>query len=193
MTGEYSERLLEADALERIIFSLDGVTAETYEAIRKGGNFAQVIGNIDGFLRAKAEAGLTRPRATIQILVMNRTEEQLDRFLEAWVPKLGPTDDILIKEVDTFGGQVEDMRVEDRTPEKRFACRQLFKDMSISWDGMVTVCCKDVLYLLTVGDAIEQDLEEIWRSREWERIRRLHREGRWNELQPCDNCSEWYL
>ncbi|MDP8254652.1 MAG: radical SAM protein [Candidatus Alcyoniella australis] len=188
-----ARRLLESQALERIIFSLDGTKPETYEAIRRHGDFAAVTSNIRGFLAAKAACGASLPRTTLQILVMDSTSDELEPFLEQWVPLLGPTDDILVKEVDTFGGQVEDRRVVDRTPAKRFACRQLYKDMSISWDGRVTVCCKDVLYRLEVGNVRDSTLEQLWRCAGWQRIRELHEQGRWDELTPCDGCNEWYL
>jgi radical SAM protein with 4Fe4S-binding SPASM domain len=127
---------------------------------------------------------------------MAETEKEIEPFCETWVPLLGPTDRILIKEVDTFGGQVGDRRTalqRGLAPTERFACRQLWKDLSISWDGRVTVCCKDVLYKLSVGDASRERLADLWTSARWDAIRRLHLTQKWNALDPCRTCQEWWI
>ena len=80
----------------------------------------------------------------------------------------------------------------DREPARRFACRQLWSDLSISWDGRVTVCCKDVFYKLEVGDAGKTPLSELWRSKRWEALRKAHRNGVYT-MRPCDECKEWYV
>jgi len=189
-----AEEIIERSGLDRVIFSVDGATRETYERIRRGGDHATVVDNIEGFLDLKRSLGSSTPRTTLQILVMEDTREELEDFLDLWVPRMGEGDDILVKHVDTFGGQVEDRRIDrEGEPAERFACRQLWKDLSISWDGRVTVCCKDVLYKLAVGNVREHALEELWRGKRWEAIRKVHLEGRWDSIHPCDGCNEWYL
>ena len=193
LTPDAGERLIREGGLDRIIFSVDGATRETYESIRVKGDYDRLVANIEGFLAAKRRLGATRPRTTFQLLVMDRTRDEIEPFLDRWVPRLGPTDDILIKTVDTFGGQVTDFRVDHALrPAARIPCRQLWKDLSISWDGRVTVCCKDALYRLDVGNARERTLATLWRSPKWEALRAAHRAGRW-DMPPCDRCDEWYL
>ena len=191
LTEQRSESLLSQGAFERIIISLDGATKKTFETIRAGAKFETVYQNVETFLRMKK--GRRTPTTSLQILLMEETEGELRDFCDYWVPLLGPSDEILVKEIDTFGGQVDDRRTDkNREPSPRFACRQLWRDMSISWDGWVTVCCKDVLYKLAVGNADRIPLEEIWRSQKWETIRRLHKQGDYS-MVPCDRCKEWYV
>ena len=193
LDGEAADLILARSGFDRIIFSVDGADRETYESIRLKGDYDRVVANIEGFLERKRRTKRTRPRTTLQMLVMEQTEHEVDEFLARWVPKLGPTDDILIKTVDTFGGQVADYRADlFHRPAERIPCRQLWKDLSIAWDGAVTVCCKDVLYRLAVGDARKDRLVDIWTSAGWNAIRRAHLGGRWT-MPPCDVCDEWYL
>ncbi|MCB1152435.1 MAG: radical SAM protein [Deltaproteobacteria bacterium] len=196
LTEKRARRLIEDGALGRIIISLDGASKETYESIRIGANFERVMENAERMIRLKKELGRLRPHVSLQILAMPQTESELDAFCERWAPLLGETDEILIKEVDTFGGQVDDIRLDEfKSAKPRIACRQLWKDMSISWDGRVTVCCKDVFYKLEVDRvAAEGDgpgLKDIWRSKTWQAYRRLHEGGHWNRMKPCDVCEEW--
>lgn len=192
LDAKRAERLILKGAFERLIFSLDGATAPTFEKLRQGADFEQICGNVEGFLDERTRLG-KGPDVSMQILVMDETVDEVEAFCRRWLPRLGPRDDILVKDVDTFGGQVDDRRLDPGLePTERFACRQLWKDLSISWDGRVTVCCKDVLYKLTVGNAHETPLEELWRHRRWEALREAHEQGSFG-MEPCRGCREWYV
>ncbi|NLH50340.1 MAG: radical SAM protein [Myxococcales bacterium] len=187
--------LLAADVFDQLILSVDGDRA-TYEKVRPGCAYEVVEAGVERLLAAKRQRGARRPAIELQILLMDQTEAEIEDFCARWVPLLGSRDRILIKEVDTFGGQVDDRRTAAHRhlePAERFACRQLWKDLAVSWDGRVTVCCKDVLYKLAVGNVNETPLAELWRSARWETIRRLHLEKRWDELDPCRDCLEWWI
>jgi len=190
---EKSNALLKESGFDHLIFSIDGATKETYEQLRRRSDFNEVVQNVARFLELKRKLVKIKPRATLQILVMKETQAELDDFCRFWMPLLGNRDDILIKDVDTFGGQVEDRRVNSKTLTKRRPCRQLWADLSISWDGEVTVCCKDVYYKLAVGNLREENLEGLWKGKNWNKIRELHLDGRYSQLSPCDKCQEWNI
>jgi spiro-SPASM protein len=194
LTEKRARRIVEDGALGRVIISLDGASKETFESIRVGADFEKVMANTRRMIEIKKELRRSRPVVTLQILSMPQTRGEIDAFCEKWEPILGDGDEILIKEVDTFGGLVEDLRLDSqREPPDRYACRLLWKDMSISWDGMVTVCCKDVFYKLSVARVGEAPLEKIWKSERWESYRRMHANRQWGLLDPCDRCREWYI
>ena len=192
LDADRTESLLQEGRFDRIIFSLDGFTKETFEKIRKGADFEQVYENVRWFLKRKNKlAGKTV--ATLQILMMENTESELVDFCKYWVPLLGPRDEILVKEVDSFGGLVSDSGIDSsKEPPERFACRQLWKDLSIAWNGDVTVCCKDVFYKLTVGNAGTDQLDQLWNSDKWNALRQAHKKGVFS-MDPCKNCREWYI
>ncbi len=195
LTQEFVDRLFDTDVFDQIILSVDG-GKQTYEKVRPGAPYEETEAGVQRLLRAKRERGTKRPAIELQILYMEQTAPEIETFCERWVPQLPPGDRILIKEVDTFGGQVSDQRLagqKRREPAQRFACRQLWKDMSIGWDGLVTVCCKDVLYKLALGNAAEQSLAELWESKRWNGIRRMHLENKWDWLEPCNECREWWI
>jgi len=181
-------------AIGRLIISMDGATKETFEAVRVGADFEQVVENVRRIMKIKKEVGTRRPAITLQILAMPRTAGEIDAFCKNWEPHLGEGDEILIKDVDTFGGLVADDRLDAREDARqRTPCRMLWKDLSISWDGRVTVCCKDVFYKLTAGNVQKNSLSDIWRSRKWSAYRELHQKGEWDGMDPCKGCKEWDL
>lgn len=195
LTDDTVAALIDADVFDQLILSVDG-GEQTYERVRPGAPYAVVEAGVERLLVAKRARGGRRPAIELQILMMDETAAEIEPFCERWAPHLGDGDRILIKEVDTFGGQVSDRRLTGQKrlePAERYACRQLWKDLSISWDGHVTVCCKDVLYKLALGNVDDAPLVELWQSRRWNAIRRLHIEGKWQWLDPCDQCREWWI
>ena len=54
LTDEIAKELIEL-GIERIYFSIEGATKETYEKIRVGANYDKVIDNIKRFIQLKKE------------------------------------------------------------------------------------------------------------------------------------------
>lgn len=192
LNEKLSEKIILESGFDLVSFSIDGATKETYESIRVNANFEKVISNIQTFIGIRRKCKKTKPIINMQILVMKETRNEVRDFISFWNERLDKQDIIFIRDVDTFGGQVEDRRLNHQLPNvRRIPCVQLWRDLAISKDGLVTVCCKDVLYKLCVGDILKNSIAEIWSNKEWEAIRRIHRAARWDEIPLCKNCSEW--
>lgn len=187
-----SEEIVLRSGFDLISFSFDGAKKETYESIRVGAFFDKVLGNILNFIQIRKKYGKEKPVINLQLLVMQETEHEVEAFLEFWNKRLGTRDMIFIRDVDTFGGQVADHRIDSQLPKiKRIPCIQLWRDFVISWDGDVTACCKDTFYKLSVGNVLENSISEIWENKRWKTIRQIHKTGRWDEIPLCRNCNEW--
>jgi radical SAM protein with 4Fe4S-binding SPASM domain len=75
----------------------------------------------------------------------------------------------------------------------RHACRLLWEMMNISVDGKATLCCADLEAANVVGDAIKEDLGSIWKGSKLESFRSLHRQGKFQQIGICSNCSLAWL
>jgi len=42
-----------------------------------------------------------------------------------------------------------------------------------------------------VGHIEKNSIEEIWKGGEYEVLRKLHLEGRYDEIPVCKNCTDW--
>jgi len=58
------------------------------------------------------------------------------------------------------------------------------------WDGRVSQCHSDYLEKNILGDARKQSLKEIWKGREFERLRALMRDAERLTLGPCQTCCD---
>jgi MoaA/NifB/PqqE/SkfB family radical SAM enzyme len=80
LTPATSERLVRA-GVDWLHVSLDGATAETYEAIRHGSDFALVRDNIRALVDAKRRAGSDRPRVQLVFVAMRRNVRELPELV----------------------------------------------------------------------------------------------------------------
>jgi radical SAM protein with 4Fe4S-binding SPASM domain len=80
LTPEVSERLVRA-GVDWLHVSLDGATAETYEAIRDGSDFALVSEHVRGLVAAKRRLGAERPRVQVVFVAMRRNIHELPELV----------------------------------------------------------------------------------------------------------------
>jgi|KBSSwiStaDraftv2_1062776.scaffolds.fasta_scaffold26404_5 radical SAM protein with 4Fe4S-binding SPASM domain len=76
LTRRVAERLVDA-GLDWLCVSLDGATAETYEAIRDGARFARVTRNVRGLVDVMRERDATRPALSLVFVAMRRNVAEL--------------------------------------------------------------------------------------------------------------------
>lgn len=75
-------RAIIAAGLRRVMVSVDGATAATYERIRVGARLDRVIGNLRLLRRLKAEAGARYPRLRLHFVLMRSNVDELPAFLQ---------------------------------------------------------------------------------------------------------------
>jgi MoaA/NifB/PqqE/SkfB family radical SAM enzyme len=97
--SRFREKLLKT--LELVTFSVDGATRDTYNSIRTGADFDQVIDNIRRFAERRMEMpAAERPRMNFNSILMKRTVAEAPRFVEL-VAELGG-DEIVFNHLVAF-------------------------------------------------------------------------------------------
>jgi len=194
------DRLIES-GLDELIFSLDGLTQETYEIYRIGGKLNLVIEAMQTLRRRRTELGRKNPRIVMQWLPMKHNEHEIP-LLRNKAAEWG-ADKIEIKTAqiyseDQFGKFLPEMetlrRYEKRgqrweTKRRYQSCRRLWFSAMIDWNGTVVPCCFDKNEEFVVGNALMEDFGEIWRGEGFQKFRKLLlAKGR--VLDICRNCTE---
>lgn len=184
---EMSGRLLDSK-LDVLLFSVNAATADTYRKVRGSTKFDQVVANIERFLEMRKERGYVWPTVKVQLIIMADTRNEIGLFKEQW----GEHEvDVLLIPAINWGGHRPEVQSLMEMPSRRYPCTFLFNSFSINWDGKVSFCNVDFDHLGIIGDVREQTIEEIWKSREFESYRMLHKQGRWNEIELCRDCNYW--
>ena len=182
--NETKARELVAAGLDRIIFSMDGASAETVETIRVGINYARTVDNIKMFHRLRKESGGVKPFIRLQMVRMKKNAHEVDQFIEQWKDI---ADDIRISDV-TNRGQGGQLGVGDQIVAGRARCPQPWQRMVVSSNGEVVPCCADWRKDWVIGDAKTQSLKEIWRGPKMEQMRQIQRDLKLDDHAPCSKC-----
>jgi radical SAM protein with 4Fe4S-binding SPASM domain len=67
-------------------------------------------------------------------------------------------------------------------------CAKPFRELSIRWDGNVSVCCNDFRGYYCVGNVVEQGLEAVWNGAAMRAARRKLYHGQ-RDFGPCNGCD----
>ncbi len=185
LTSERSRELIAA-GLDEMVLSVDGTDAAGYEAVRRGGDYAQVVENIEGFLRLRGEHGGTKPRVTIQTILMQPTAEQMPQFVQRWRPLV---DRVRVEAIREYHG------IEGLSPfplgvrRELRPCPALWSYLVVLSNLRVVPCCTDINGDLALGDVREAPLSQWWRHPRLQALRRAHLNLDFTDLPLCAACE----
>lgn len=189
MSPEISSGMVEA-GLDRLTISVDGISKETYEKLRYGGNYERVVENIEALLDAKRRLNSSLPHVTLQFMQMKDNIHEEEQFVSYWRNKV---DRVSLTNVGiTANPEVLDFSVREDKKAGRRTCEQLFQRLSVFWDGTVTVCCNDYEGFLAIGDIENDKLLELWHGSRLSELRKRHKELDFAGL-ICDKCSNSFI
>ncbi len=186
LTPEMSARLIEA-GLTRIFISVDAFSADTYRAMRGGGEngYAKVIENIHSLLEARSRMKADLPLVTLCFLRSSVNEHEMEAFKAFWEPQV---ETVHVQMYQDF--VAPDLRTGPVAPLAT-RCAQPMVRMAVRVDGTVQPCCSFFGYeRYVVGNVLTQSVQEIWDGEEYRKLRRLMREGRLAENSICLECAK---
>lgn len=193
LMDEKRARSVLMSGVDEVSFSVDGVTKETYEAIRQGLSFDEVVANIESFVALRNELSrstIIRLRMTVQ----NANQHELEPFMAYWKKRLGPRDAAYAKVIHTWGNSQELKERPEHYDYDRInalPCESPWTSMIVFSDGRVPLCCCDYNAQIFLGRVGEQSLVEIWRGPILCEVRNRHiQEGR-KSIPLCVNCMVW--
>ncbi len=186
LTEEKMERLLSAP-IDVIDVSLDAYTQETYEKIRIRGKFDRVTSNLKRLVELRNELG-SPTKIMTSIIRQKEALEEVEAFQEFWGQYV---DEVLVRGLNTDLGIVNVSETYFRDDIARWPCPQFWKRVTVNHDGEVRFCVEDWHNDGVVGNVKDTTIREIWRSATYEKFRRLHATGRWNDMTMCAKCLDW--
>jgi MoaA/NifB/PqqE/SkfB family radical SAM enzyme len=212
LTDDISRELIKS-GLFRLQISLDAYTKETYEKIRTGGNFDDVIKKVLRFLEIRKEMNVSLPTLRVNFVTTEINRNELNEFVKFWENKadsIGIQD--LVGIMDGFGKKSEE-DLEKMKLEGEFRCAQPFQHLTVRYDGSVLPCCAfygaetpigqlktnkeikfsgvDNIGLLdksAKSKLLIGTIESIWKSKQMEFFREIHRKGEFWRHPVCKKC-----
>ncbi|MFH1224998.1 MAG: radical SAM protein [Candidatus Diapherotrites archaeon] len=192
LTRETSRRLINAK-LDRLIVSLDSITKENYEKMRRGGNFEEVMQNLAAFAEEKRAARSAKPKLVLQMIETKLNRHEVHEF-KKFAASLDATATIKSFAIPSWGytpREIADMK--EKFLPKDYAANTSDKGCSfirkgvVLVDGTVTPCCYDFHSKYRFGNALEVPFRDIWGSKEYGRAREMMR---MRKLSICETCAD---
>ncbi len=202
-----ARRVVES-GLDLLVFSVDGITQETYERYRGRGKLETVLQGVRNVVEEKRRLGLGTPRVNLRFIVMKHGEgevallEEFARSLEVDVLTLRKFYLAPGSETDREGNSLIPDQLEYQLPPlggdgrqkvrlARNPCKNLWNCPTVHWDGTVSSCFMDYREQRPLGSLAERSFREIWRGEAYRELRRSFRR-RWQEVSLCDVCASGF-
>jgi radical SAM protein with 4Fe4S-binding SPASM domain len=213
-----SERLI-ASNLHRLIVSLDGATAGTYERIRPGARFEEVIGNLRTLARLRRDSGGVSPWIEVNMVVQRLNVLEVPDLIEL-VREIS-LDSVILSPLQPPEPELAGMACDGETwveaaksaevrarqlgipiyirgglatrqklPARTHQCLHPWMSAVITLDGEVMPCCNIHRSDYSMGNLFTDGFEDIWNG--W-RYRSFRRELRRKDTvpEPCRWCPDF--
>lgn len=184
------EELLRS-GLETVIFSIDGIRAETHEVIRRNTDYANTIANIETLIRRRAETG-ARLKIVLRMIRQDDNRAEWPAFRDHWRAKLSREheDTVIGYDVHTWGGSVDTPGGAMVEVPPDVACHHVYDRLIVLWDGTVALCCADMhLGEYALGNIHDTPAIDLFNSAAMRRYRMMHESGRREEMEICKRCT----
>lgn len=188
--------------LDEIEVSLDGVSIEQNDSLRRGCQFKSVSENIHKLINYRNEIGSDKPKVFIS------STQFLDIKSNKLLPMNQATPGYLLNEFEYAysRGQIDFkttlamvwphieidhdvfdvLDVRDVLEEKNF-CDHIENTITIRWNGDIVACCYDLTGKLVMGSIYEDSLINIWNNDAYQTLRKAIHEKRY--ISVCQNCN----
>lgn len=194
LTKELSKKLIEA-GLNKIEFSMSGVTKKTYEEMHRGGKYEKTLNNVLDFLELNAEAGFP-VHARPVFVEEEKTKGEKERYLSLF-SKL-PLDDVYVSPLINMFGWNKEISLnpfKTKPREEWPVCKCPWRQYGINADGTVRACIFDYDSRYLIGNAKESNVLDLWNGEAMQKFRQTVIDRRYEDfdkpgLPLCTECSQ---
>jgi radical SAM protein with 4Fe4S-binding SPASM domain len=189
LKDKITEKILQAQ-VDDIIFSIDGFSKRSYEKIRRGSNYSDVLTNVHNFILQKNILN-SRINIILKLIKTDTNQHEIDDFIKYWRKY---NCDVEISNYNTWANQLPSSLysgIQGKYRDFREPCADLWFKGVITFDGKVVLCCYDFKEKIILGDLNHQSLFNIWNSERMKLLRDNHQKYLFNSLELCRDCSDW--
>lgn len=192
LNEEMAEKIIEA-GLDFISFSLDTIDETIYRQTRIKGNLNISMRNVKNFaLKCKEykKKGKKVPSIQVSSVDMKEYRDRKEEFIAYWKKY---ADFVRVYYEHDERGKFVNSEVHRSLLEigERRPCKKVYTDIIIYWNGKIALCNYDWDERKQIGDLYTQSIEEIWSSKEYEDIRKMHESNLYEDWILCKECEHW--
>jgi len=173
---------------------MDAPTAESAQALMdlKPEQHQRLVDNLEMLIATRNEMKAPTVIST-HMIEMVQTRHEIEGFKARWE---GKADIVNIRKLGNWGGLLDDSVATPlwEAPEKRYPCMWMWYATKIYNNGDFQKCFCHFLHEKTaLGNLRDTSIRENWHGPNLREVRRLHLEGRYEEIPSCRKCNAWAL
>ena len=178
--------------IDEIQFQIGGISQETHQIYRKNSDLSQIIKNISLVLderKQKLTQGCSvRTKIYLGLIFMKQNETELDKFFKL-SEELGVDEARIelpgVRTVEQGGiflpSDRSDWIYDPESFDKGLLihknykpkhCKWMYFSITVTWDGFVIPCCRDVNAEFIVGNLLMEDFSSIWNGKSFSNFRK---------------------
>lgn len=189
LSEERAISIIEA-GIDSVKFSINASNARDYYLIHGRDEFDRVIENLIRFdmLRKQKNKKISLYISYIATRYTNQAKDEFKTKYEKYV------DDIVLLECRNISGCMSDEIKEYLSVDQKLGihpenniCPIIFKNLYVTYEGYLTMCCADFQNYLVVADLNKENLKEAWNNKYARNLRKRHLEHNL-EGTLCFNC-----
>ncbi|MFC1675839.1 radical SAM/SPASM domain-containing protein [Planctomycetota bacterium] len=186
--------------LDSIKFSFQGATKERYQEMRNNPDYDRLSENILKLIEVRGNK--EKPYIHISSTMTDETKEQIDSFANYWSNivdsvGIGKTNLSMFSLDKVKSSQAKEkikaLQKKETLIKHYRPCGEIYRKLSVDWDGKISCCCGDYDAQLTVGHIESSSLKDIWdNSEKLKSIRTLLDYNMHGSLTRCSTCYQYY-
>jgi len=185
--------------IDSIKFSFQGATKEQYQEMRNTNKYDILKKNIHDLVNIRGSND--KPYIHISSTMTNETNEEIEEFIDYWkhiVDSVGVGKTnlslIQINEISSpkIKKTVELLKSKESVKKEYRPCGEVYRKLSVDWDGKISCCCSDYDNHLTVGDINESTLKDAWKCDKLKAFRVILDHQMHKCLTRCSMCYHEY-
>lgn len=184
LNEDKAESLLLA-GIDEVLLSIDSLVPQTYEAIRKGLRFDEVLNNCLRFINIR-DSLKSDCKIWVRMIRQESNRDEWEWFERFWKSKLSTTDRIDYRNLHNWGSQLVNFKAISHADTEK-PCVALWSLMVIFANGDVPRCGVDYNLKHPIGNVRDRNIASIWN--EHEALREDHLAGKRESI--CKGCTVW--
>ena len=166
--------------VKTLVFSADAADENLYSKLSVNGKLDKILANIKQFQEIRIK---NYPKSKIITRVSGvkiNNQQNLDDMEKFWGSFV---DQVAFVDYVPWENVYQSKYSGIRTP-----CSDLWRRMFVWWDGKVNPCDVDYKSKLSIGDIKNDNISELWKSDNYNKLRQQHESKLRNNASPCNRC-----
>lgn len=185
-----AEKILDSN-ITKLFIGFDAFSKDIYEQVRVGSNYDKVIKNIQYLIDLKEKRNQIFPIIRISFVRTSINEKEIEDWYHFWKDKV---DYITLQEyLSPVLDKSKNNLISENSKRKIYkvseiTCNSPFERAIIRGDGHILPCCAPFATQMSLGNILDNKLQDIWNGETANSLRHYFTENKWLEHPLCSQC-----